>query len=129
MAGADSGPPGAPLHTAAPRATQEEPRFCYRLLTPFSDAGKPIGERLLKLSHRLFHNWHRVRDGTLERKKFEDRMVRLRREVRRTLEEGSRCGCVKTSATCFEILKVEEGLWTFARVPGIEPTNNAAERA
>ncbi len=91
--------------------------------------GKPIGERLLKLSHRLFHNWHRVRDGTLERKKFEDRMVRLRREVRRALEEGSRCGCVKTSATCFEILKVEEGLWTFARVPGIEPTNNAAERA
>jgi transposase len=28
-----------------------------------------------------------------------------------------------------EILKVEEGLWTFARVEGIEPTNNAAERA
>lgn len=91
--------------------------------------GKPTGEGLLELSHRLFHNWHRVRDGTLERKKFEDRMVRLRREVRRALEEGSRCGCVKTSATCFEILKVEEGLWTFARVPGIEPTNNAAERA
>jgi transposase len=91
--------------------------------------GKPIGEKLLKLSHRLFHNWHRVRDGTLERKKFEDRMVRLRREVRQALEEGSKCGCVKTSATCLEILKVEEGLWTFERVEGIEPTNNAAERA
>lgn len=24
---------------------------------------------------------------------------------------------------------MEEGLWTFARVEGIEPTNNAAERA
>ena len=24
---------------------------------------------------------------------------------------------------------MEEGLWTFARVKGIEPTNNAAERA
>lgn len=91
--------------------------------------GRPIGERLLKQSDRLFHNWHRVRDGTLERVKFEDRMVRLRREVRHALEEGSRCGCVKTSATCFEILKVEEGLWTFARVEAIEPTNNAAERA
>ena len=45
----------------------------------------------------------------------------------------SRCkgasGCVKTAATCFEILKVEEGLWTFVRVEGIEPTNNASERA
>lgn len=91
--------------------------------------GKPIGERLLKLSHRLFHNWHRVRDGTLDWERFGNRMVRLRREVRQALEDGSKCGCAKTSATCFEILKVEEGLWTFARVKGIEPTNNAAERA
>ena len=57
------------------------------------------------------------------------RMARLRCEVRQTLKEGSKCGCAKTSATCFEILKVEEGLWTFARIEGIEPTNNAAERA
>ena len=91
--------------------------------------GRPIGETLLKRSHRLFHNWHRMRDGTSDWETFGDRMTRLRREVRRALEEGSRCGCAKTSATCFEILKVEEGLWTFARVPGIEPTNNAAERA
>ena len=91
--------------------------------------GKPIGETLLKRSHRLFHNWHRVRDGTLDWETFGRRMTRLRREVRQALEEGSRCGCAKTSATCFEILKVEEGLWTFARVKGIDPTNNAAERA
>ena len=91
--------------------------------------GKPIGETLLKRSHRLFHNWHRVRDGTLDWETFGQRMVRLRREVRQALEQGSRSGCVKTSATCFEILKVEAGLWTFARVQGIEPTNNAAERA
>jgi transposase len=35
----------------------------------------------------------------------------------------------QTSVEPFEILKVEEGLWAFARVRGIEPTNNAAERA
>src|SRR3954452_19787626 len=91
--------------------------------------GRPIGERLLEQSHRLFHDWHRVRDGTLGWEAFGRRMTRLRREVRRALEEGSRCGCARTSAICFEILKVEEGLWTFARVEGIEPTNNAAERA
>jgi transposase len=91
--------------------------------------GKPIGERLLNQSHRLFHDWHRVRDGTLDWKRFGNRMARLRGEVRQSLKEGSKCGCAKTSATCFEILKVEEGLWTFARIEGIEPTNNAAERA
>src|SRR4051812_5005380 len=65
--------------------------------------GKPIGEALLALSHRLFHDWHRVRDGTLDRKAFGGRMTRLRREVRQTLGSGSRCGCARTSATCFEV--------------------------
>jgi transposase len=91
--------------------------------------GKPIGETLLKQSHRLFHDWHRVRDGALDWERFGRRMTRLRRDVRQTLEEGTRCGCARASASCYEILKVEEGLWTFARVRGIEPTNNAAERA
>ncbi|HWT80868.1 MAG TPA: IS66 family transposase [Candidatus Methylomirabilis sp.] len=93
------------------------------------DEGEPVGRRLLSLSNRLFHNWHRVRDGTLDWGGFQGRMARLRREVKQALEEGSRCSCAKTAATCFEILKVEEGLWAFTRVQGIDPTNNAAERA
>jgi len=56
-------------------------------------------------------------------------MRRLRGEVKQALEDGLTCGCVKTAATCFEILKVKEGLWTFTRVQGVEPTNNVAERA
>ena len=91
--------------------------------------GERIGERLLSLSNRLFRHWHRVRDGTLPWSAFQERMHRLRREVKQTLLEGSRCPCAKTAATCFELLKVEEGLWTFARVKGVAPTNNAAERA
>jgi transposase len=91
--------------------------------------GEAIGQSLLSLSNRLFHHWHRVRDGPLGWDPFQGQMSHLRREVKQALEEGSRCACAKTSATCFEILKVEEGLWTFARVKGIEPTNNAVERA
>ena len=91
--------------------------------------GEDIGKQLLSLSNQLFHYWHKVRDGTLEWGPFQERMSRLRLEVRRALQEGSRCPCPKTAATCFEILKVEEGLWTFARVKGVEPTNNAVERA
>src|SRR4051794_7461672 len=91
--------------------------------------GEATGRRLLSLSNRLFRHLHRVRDGTLGWGPFRERMSRLRREVKRALEDGSRCGCATTAATCFEILKVEEGLWTFARVEGVEPTNNAVERA
>jgi transposase len=91
--------------------------------------GERIGQGLLSLSNRLFRHWHRVRDGTLPWDTFQERMSRLRREVKQALLEGSRCSCAKTAATCFEILKVEEGLWTFARVKGVAPTNNAVERA
>jgi transposase len=91
--------------------------------------GEKTGRRLLSLSNRLFRHWHRVRDGTLQWGVFQERMNRLRREVKQALQQGSRCSCAKTAATCFAILKVEEGLWTFARVKGVEPTNNAVERA
>jgi transposase len=101
----------------------------FQAMIDRADDGQRIGKRLLSLSNRLFRNWHRVRDGTLEWSVFQKRMARLRREVKGALEEGSRCACAKTAATCFEILKVEEGLWTFARIRGIDPTNNAAERA
>jgi transposase len=92
-------------------------------------AGEATGRTLLRLAKRMFRWWHRVRDGTIDRRRFRTIAARLRREVKVALEAGQNCGCVKTAATCFEILKVEEGLWTFVRVAGIEPTNNASERA
>ena len=101
----------------------------FQAMIDRADDGERIGRRLLSLSNRLFRNGHRVRDETLEWTVFQKRMGGLRQEVKQTLQEGSRCSCAKTAATCFEILKVEEGLWTFARVQGIDPTNNAAERA
>src|SRR3954452_13616019 len=92
-------------------------------------AGEATGHALLRLSKRLFRWWHRLRDGAIDRRRFRTMAARLRREVKAALESGQRCGCVKTAATCFEILKVEEGLWTFVHMEGIEPTNNASERA
>jgi transposase len=91
--------------------------------------GEPIGKRLLSLSNRSFRHWHRVRDGTLHWSAFQKRMRSLRREIKQTLQEASKCRCAKTAATCFELLKVEEGLWSFACVEGVAPTNNAVERA
>ena len=53
----------------------------------------------------------------------------MRPEVQYRLEQGAACSCAKTAGVCAEILKVEAALWTFARVEGLERTNNAAERA
>jgi transposase len=91
--------------------------------------GEEIGRRLLRLSDRLFEVWHRARDGTPGAAALEGPILRLRPRVRRALRAGLRCGCARTAATCAEILRVEEGLWNFVWFPGVEPTNNAAERA
>jgi transposase len=39
------------------------------------------------------------------------------------------CGCAKTAGTCRELLRGEVSMFLFAFVDGVEPTNNAAERA
>jgi transposase len=92
-------------------------------------AAEAIGRRLLRLSDRLFRWWHRLQDEKVDRKRFQAAMSRLQREVQAALEEGTRCTCKTTGGTCAEILRVEASLWTFTRVAGVPPTNNAAERA
>jgi transposase len=93
-------------------------------------AGARVGENLLLMSDAVFHDWHRVRDGTLARPTFAFRAEHwYRPDVRAALEEGAACGCARTAATCRELLAVEPALWTFVRAAGVGPTNNAVERA
>jgi len=92
-------------------------------------AAAVVGEILLEQAKVLFGWWHRVRDGTWSRATFQRYARWLRAVFREELVRGTRCGCPKTAATCRELLKVEPALWTFVRVPGIDLTNNAAERA
>ncbi len=93
------------------------------------NSGTPIGKRLLELSDRMFAWWHRVRDGTLNRSSFQVYISGLRAEVREALLQGAACGCPKTAATCRNLTANEARLWTFVWQEGVEPTNNAAERA
>jgi transposase len=91
--------------------------------------GAEVGRQLLWQSNKLFEYWHKIRDGTIRRSTFLQTVAWLRPMVRLSLEHGSRCACTKTAATCGELLRLWDCLWTFTRVEGVEPTNNAAERA
>jgi transposase len=93
------------------------------------DDGAEVGRQLLWQSNKLFESWHKARDGTIRRSTFLQTVAWLRPMVRSSLERGSRCACDKTATTCGELLRLWDCLWTFTRVDGIEPTNNAAERA
>jgi transposase len=96
------------------------------------DRGGParaLGLDLLGLADDVFYFWPHVRDGTWPRARFQEQVRRWRPELRALLASGVACGCAKTAATCRELLALEPALWTFASTEGVEPTNNAAERA
>ncbi|QAT84888.1 IS66 family transposase [Corallococcus interemptor] len=90
--------------------------------------GGRLGTRLMRERNRFFKWWHRVRDGTLAQSDFEQRMKKVRRTVGRRLRQAEARAEKKTAGMAREILQLEECLWTFVDVPGIEPTNNFGEQ-
>jgi len=102
----------------------------FRAMIDRGDGGSAIGAELLAHADILFDHWQKVRDGTRTRRWFErTHLGWLRAEVQVLLERGTGCGCARTASVCRELLAVAGSLWTFAGRVGVEPTNNAAERA
>lgn len=101
----------------------------FQALVDRGGPGQPIGEELLLFAEDVFHDWYRVRDGTLRWSSLRTTIDQQRPWLRDLLTRGSSCGCAKTEALCRNLLAWEPALWTFTRVEGVEPTNNAAERA
>jgi transposase len=100
-------------------------------------ASNEFGAQLLGLQQQLFRHWHRYKYGTIDwpalrqccrpiRQAFE---ARLQQVVELGYQRGERTPWAKTVRTCQQILQLADGLWTFLEIEGIEPTNNAAERA
>ncbi len=101
----------------------------FQALVDQGGATAAIGEDLLLYTDMLFAVWYQVRDGTRQRRWLQRQIAWLRPEVKALLERGAACAGAPGAGVCAKILEVEEALWTFARVEGLEPTNNAAERA
>jgi transposase len=109
----------------------------FQKIAERGEESQAIGEGLLAQARKLFELWHRIRDGTLTREGFAAAVVEIRAAVQQWLAEGAtyetargdKSAQARTARTCRELLTVEPALWLFVRVEGIEPTNNAAERA
>lgn len=98
---------------------------------------KELGTALVKQQEKLFELWHRVRDGTLARCDFIELVKDIRSNIKTLLQEAAdyqitsieKTPLAKTVRTCRQLLKVEPAMWLFVIKEGVEPTNNAAERA
>lgn len=87
------------------------------------------GERALVVEAQLFALWHRFRQGELDRAALQQQMAPIRDTLRALLQEGKEICHYKLRGFCGELLKLEAALWNFLDHAGVEPTNNAAERA
>jgi transposase len=94
-----------------------------------ADEGRQIGDGLLLIAQATLAAWHRVRDGTLSRAKFRVIAGNAQLAIERLLERGVALHLRGVSGACEDVLAHKQALFNFAYEPGVEPTNNRAERA
>ena len=90
--------------------------------------GEAAAAKMLAICREMFELWHRFADQEIGRKKLKAAIKPLRERMKAALTQGAACGQKKTAGLCKALLKREAALWRFACVPGLEPTNNLAER-
>jgi transposase len=90
---------------------------------------KRLGRDLMRPTKEMFRLWARCRDGTITRVGMLRLMRPIREEVNRLLLRGVFSGNSKLKGMCQPLYHHRDWLWTFLDVDGVEPTNNASERA
>ena len=88
-----------------------------------------LGRDLMRSTGDLFRQWARYRDGTLTRRGFVRHMQPIRAQIESLLLRGAFSGSARLIGMCNELYDHRDWLWKFVDVAGVEPTNNASERA
>lgn len=101
----------------------------FQKLVDWGPGARPTGQRLLTIEAQVFAVWHRFSAGEIDRSTLLRLLAPLQVEMAQVLEEAIVGPDAKAAGVCWELRKVWPALWTFATVAGVEPTNNAAERA
>jgi transposase len=127
---------GSDRWSAYNRFPAERRALCYahlkrdfQALVDRGGEAEAVGRWGLAEIKRLFALWHRFRTGEFDRQELLHRLVPLQARMGRLLRRGKENADRKASALCRELDKWWAALWTFARVEGVEPTNNGAEHA
>lgn len=102
----------------------------YQALIDTGDhQAKRLGHDLMRPTHELFRLWARYRDGTLSRVAWRRLMRPIRERIDALLLRGAYSGNRRLSGMCGPLYRHRAWLWTFLKVAGVQPTNNASERA
>jgi transposase len=85
------------------------------------------GRELLDYLGIMFAYWDDFLCGRITREKLMECMAPLQQQVEAALVRAQASGN-RISRSCADILAHRAALWTFVTTPGVEPTNNHAER-
>jgi transposase len=101
----------------------------FQALVDRGGKARPLGQRALELIDDLFAAWHVARADPTRRATLADDLRPTQDAFRLLLDRGLDNPIADASGLCYQLLLHWDALWTFATVPGVDPTNNAAERA
>ncbi len=92
---------------------------------------KPFGEQGLELTRQVFAAWRAYQHEHQNRARLTAEIAPIQTQLRQLLENASPKKARNRWHRQFanNLLKIWPALWTFARIDGVEPTNNPAERA
>jgi transposase len=89
------------------------------------------GEEALELSRQVFGEWQVYREsgGEISFEMLQKALEPIRADFEQLLNEGKEHSDGAVRSLSQELLKASASMWVFSKLEGVEPTNNAAERA
>jgi len=100
----------------------------FRGLEEYGGEAKRLGVEGQKAVEAVFRWWYRFKNGEITRRGLQRGLAPIRERFRWLLKMHEGNPVKQGRAMCKDLIAWEESLWTFARVEGVEPTNNLAER-
>jgi len=103
-----------------------------RKFVSFSGRDGPVGEiggELLEYARLVFSYWRRYHvDEALSPARYRELMAPVRKNFEALLHRAVDADLPPLSGSCADLVDHCEALWTFVDTPGVQPTNNDAER-
>ena len=88
-----------------------------------------VGEQVVARLGEMFALWRTFRAREMDEQPFFAAIEPVCQQIESTIELGANASHPETRSRCRSILKSREAFFRFVRYPGVEPTNNRAERA
>jgi transposase len=123
----------APAYNALP---DQQRQLCWshllrtrQGLVDYGHAERWCAMKMVAQARHIFTAWHAYRCGLFDRVAVQQALLPVRHALHDLLAQGATSPWRKLRTVARDLQRHWDALWWFSRIEGVEPTNNAAERA